>query len=113
MPALLERNVQREASALKRVVSAGLRRQLARQGTSRASLARELGTSRSAIDRVLDEENTSITLHTLVRAASTLGYRLELSMTPRIDKVEAVKAPARLKPLMKKLGAALDRRPAR
>lgn len=113
MTALLERTVQREASQLKHVVSSGLRTQLKRRGTSRSALARELGTSRSAIDRVLDEKNTSITLHTLVRAASTLGYRLELKMEPRIDKVERVEAPARLKPLMNKLGAVLDRMPAR
>lgn len=113
MTALRERTVQREASELKRIVSSGLRTQLKRRGTSRAALARELGTSRSAIDRVLDENNTSITLHTLVRAASTLGYRLELKMEPRIDKVEKVEAPARLKPLMKRLGAVLDRMPAR
>ena len=113
MPTLLERTVRREASELKQIVSSGLRTQIKQQGTSRAALARELGTSRSAIDRVLDENNTSITLHTLVRAASTLGYRLELKMEPRIEKVEVVKAPARLKPLMNRLGAALDRMPAR
>jgi hypothetical protein len=33
-------------------------------------------------------------------------------MEPRIDKVEEVKAPARLKPLMKRLGAVLDQMPA-
>lgn len=109
MPAILERTIQREASELKHIVSSGLRTQLKRRGTSRTALARELGTSRSAIDRVLDENNTSITLHTLVRAASTLGYRLELKMEPRIDKIEEVEAPARLKPLMKRLGMALDR----
>lgn len=113
MSALLERQVQREASALKHVLSAGLHTQLKRQGTSRAALARALGTSRSAIDRVLDKDNTSITLRTLVSAASTLGYRLELRMEPRIDQVEEVQAPARLKPLMRKLGEALDRMPAR
>lgn len=113
MPALLERTIRREASDLKNIVSSGLRTQLKRRGTSRAELAREMGTSRSAVDRMLDGKNTSITLHTLVRAASTLGYRLELRMEPRIDKVEEVKAPARLKPLLGKLGAALDKLPAR
>lgn len=113
LPAFLQRTAQREASELKRIVAAGLRARLKRRGTSRAALARELGTSRSAIDRVLDKDNTSITLHTLVRAATTLGYRLELKLEPRIEKVEPVKAPARLKPLMEKLGQALDRMPAR
>jgi len=113
MPALLERHTRLEASALKQTLSRGLNLQLKRRGTSRAALARELGTSRSAVERVLDKNNTSITLHTLVRAANVLGYRLELRMEPRIDKIEEVKAPVRLKPLMKKLGEALDRLPDR
>jgi transcriptional regulator with XRE-family HTH domain len=113
MPALLERHTRLEASALKQTLSRGLNIQLKRRGTSRAALARELGTSRSAVERVLDKNNTSITLHTLVRAANVLGYRLELRMEPRIDKIEEVKAPVRLKPLMKKLGEALDRLPDR
>jgi antitoxin HicB len=113
MTATLERTVQREASQLKQIVSSGLRGQLKRNGASRAALARAMGTSRSAVDRVLDEHNSSITLHTLVRAAATLGYRVEIKMEPRIDKIEEIKAPARLKPLMNKLGEVLDRMPAR
>lgn len=111
MSALLERTIRREASDLKHVVSSALRARLTRSGESRAALAREMGTSRSAVDRMLDEKNTSITLRMLVRAARALGYRLELKMETRIGKLERVKVPSRLKPLMKKLGAALERCP--
>jgi transcriptional regulator with XRE-family HTH domain len=113
MTAVFERNVQREASRLKQIVSTGLRGELKRNGTSRAALARAMRTSRSAVDRVLDERNSSITLHTLVRAAATLGYRVELKMETRIDKIEEIEAPAELRPLMDRLGEALDRRRAR
>jgi len=113
MTAVLEQTVQREASKLKHIVSTGLRGELKRHGTSRAALARAMRTSRSAVDRVLDERNSSITLHTLVRAAATLGYRVELKMETRIDKIEEVEAPARLKPLLRKFGKVLDQLPVR
>ncbi|MEE8585819.1 MAG: Fis family transcriptional regulator, partial [Acidobacteriota bacterium] len=37
-------------------------------------------TSRRALDRLLDPENTSITLHTLQRAAAAVGRRLHLEL---------------------------------
>ena len=45
-----------------------------------SALASRLKTSRAALNRVLDEENTSITLHTLSRTASALGCRLKLEV---------------------------------
>ncbi len=38
------------------------------------------GTSRAALNRVLDEDNTSITLTTLSRTAAALGCRLNLEI---------------------------------
>ena len=42
-------------------------------------LARELETSRTAICRILDPENTSITLNTIEKVAKYLGKRIILS----------------------------------
>ena len=42
-----------------------------------------------------------------------LGYKAQLTLEPRIDKIEAVPAPEKIKNQMLKLGAALDRLPAR
>jgi hypothetical protein len=67
------------------------------------------GRGRAAIRRVLDDRNTSITLHTIVRTAKTLGYRLRLTMEPTIEKVERVETPKAVEPLMRDLGRALDR----
>jgi antitoxin HicB len=39
-------------------------------------MARELRTSRSQLDRLLDPQNASVTLDTLSRAARALGKRL-------------------------------------
>ena len=113
MSATLERQSQKEAFAIKRLVSGHLKAQLIRRDTSRASLARELATSRSAVDRVLDPQNTSITLRTLIRAATKLGYKVQLTLQPRIDKIEAIPSPEKIKNQILKLGAALDRLSAR
>jgi len=45
---------------------------------SKTKLAEEMGTSRSALDRLLDPDNDSVTLDTLKRAAQATGKRLEL-----------------------------------
>ncbi len=101
----------REATTIKRTLSRGFKSRLKAQGGSVASLARELGTSRTAIQRVLDPANTSITLHTMVKAAHSLGYTVRLELEPRIHKVESVEAPKKLQPLLDQLDAAVDRLP--
>ncbi len=78
-----------------------------------ASLARDTGTSRTAIRRVLDAANTSLTLHTLVRTAHRLGLRVRLSLEPSIDRLEVVSPPPALTPLLATLATTLDRLPAR
>lgn len=103
----------REVTRIKRQISRTLRSRLKAKGTTVASLARDTGTSRTAIRRVLDDENTSITLHTLVRTAQSLGYTLRLTMEPTIEKVEPVEPPREVESLMRDLGDALDRLPAR
>jgi antitoxin HicB len=45
---------------------------------SKAGLAKRLGTSRPAVDRLLDPKNTSLTLATLGRATSALGLDFDL-----------------------------------
>jgi antitoxin HicB len=100
---------RREAVALKQVIAEKLGAEVRRGATSKAALAREMGTSRSAVDRVLDPTNTAITLRTLVRAADHLGYRVKLSLEPRIDRVEPVSIPRRLRPLLDQLGQAVDK----
>jgi antitoxin HicB len=47
-----------------------------------AGLAKAMETSRAAVDRLLDPDNTSVTLNTLSKAARVLDKRI------RIDLVE-------------------------
>ena len=109
----LDDSSTRDVVAIKRQISKNLRSRLKRQGVTVASLARDTGTSRTAIRRVLDGKNTSITLHTIVRTAKSLGFRLRLTMEPTIDKIETVPTPKGIEPLMRDLGQALDRLPQR
>ena len=48
------------------------------QDISKARMAERMGTSRSQLDRLLDPGNERVTLHTLKRAATAVGMRLEL-----------------------------------
>ena len=111
MPRSLIQQTERDAFSIKRVLSEKLNIQIKRREISKAALARKLGTSRSAVDRVLDPKNTSITLRTLVRVANNLGYKINLTMEPRIDKFERFPTPPTLEPLMRRLGSALDKLP--
>ncbi|MCL2309837.1 MAG: helix-turn-helix transcriptional regulator [Proteobacteria bacterium] len=67
-----------EALAIKKVVVALLQN----SGMTQGELAERLQTSRSQVRRLLDPENTSITLSTLQRAADVTGHRLKIGFTP-------------------------------
>jgi predicted XRE-type DNA-binding protein len=67
-----------EAIAIKRVVSYQITQFMEQKGLSKSAMARQMDTSRSALDRLLDPKNTAITLHTLERAAQAIGKRLHI-----------------------------------
>jgi DNA-binding Xre family transcriptional regulator len=69
-----------EAIAVKRVLAYQLERLMTEQNLNKTQLARRMGTSRSALERLLDPENPSVTLLTLERAARALGVRLKLEL---------------------------------
>jgi hypothetical protein len=45
-------------------------------------MAAEMRTSRAAINRILDPENTSVTLTTLSKVARSLGRKLKIDLVP-------------------------------
>ena len=78
-----------EARAIKKVVVALLEG----AGLSQVGLAQKMKTSRTQVRRLLDPENTSITLSTLQRAADVAGHRLVIGFEPvRAKKRRAVAA---------------------
>ncbi len=54
--------------------------QLRKNNLSKAEMARRMATSRSALDRLLDPENSSVTLQTLQSAAQALGGKLRIEL---------------------------------
>ena len=67
-----------EARAIKKVVVA----MLVKSSMTQVELAAQLHTSRTQIRRLLDPENTSITLSTLQRVADAVGHRLIVRFEP-------------------------------
>lgn len=70
-----------EARSQKRVVARQLERLMKDRGITKAALASRMRTSRSALDRLLDPENASVTLYTLTSAVRALGGRLDLRVS--------------------------------
>ena len=67
-------------TAIKRVLAWQIERAMRAEGLTKAEMARRMQTSRAQLDRLLDPENTSVTLHTMQRAAATVGRRLRLEL---------------------------------
>ena len=67
-----------EARAIKKVVVSLLQS----MNISQVELAAKLHTSRTQVQRLLDPDNTSITLGTLQRAADVAGHKLIIGFEP-------------------------------
>jgi antitoxin HicB len=65
-----------EAVAIKRVLAWQLEQAMQEQRKTKRSMAKQLHTSRSQLDRLLDPSNVSVTLDTITRAARALGKRV-------------------------------------
>jgi DNA-binding Xre family transcriptional regulator len=79
----LEEEGRREESeivALKRVLAWKIGQAMREQALSKTAMADRMETSRSQLDRLLDPENTSVTLHTIQRAAMCVGLKLRLEL---------------------------------
>jgi antitoxin HicB len=70
-----------EAVAIKRVLAWQLEQAMRKQHKTKQAMARQLRTSRSQLDRLLDPRNVSVTLDTIARAARALGKRLIIRVT--------------------------------
>jgi antitoxin HicB len=69
-----------ESVAIKRVLAWQFEQEMIRQQKTKRAMATELKTSRSQLDRLLDPQNTAVSLDTLTRAAHVLGKRLVLEI---------------------------------
>jgi len=69
-----------DTAALKRVVALQLIEGMRKQHLTKQALARRMHTSRTAVDRLLDASNGSVTLETLGKAAAAIGRRLTVAL---------------------------------
>ena len=79
----LEKNGELEgasAVAVKRVIAWKLAQAMKKQGLTKTELAERMKTSRSQVDRLLDENDPALTLDTLSRAATALGRRVRIEL---------------------------------
>ena len=83
-----EENLLVEANeiAIKRVIAWQLQQEIASKQMTKTSVAKAMGTSRAAVDRLLDPDNTSVTLNTLSKAARILGKRIEIELVEAQDR---------------------------
>ncbi len=69
-----------ETTAIKRVITWQMKETMKKKHISKIELTGRMHTSRSALDRLLDPENDSVTLSTLNKAAKALGKTLLIEM---------------------------------
>ena len=69
-----------QAKALKRALAEQLQDSMDSAKLSKAKMALLMATSRSQLDRVLDPDNVSVQLDTLMKAAAAVGKTVEIKI---------------------------------
>lgn len=69
-----------ELVAIKRIIVDELRALLKRESMTQTDLARKMNTSKAAINRLLDPNNPSLTLQTLIKATRSLGKNISINI---------------------------------
>jgi predicted XRE-type DNA-binding protein len=72
---------QTELLAIKKTLSLQLRQAMKRRSVSQSRLAKQMRTSRTVINRMLDPSDTGVTLATLTRASQVLGLRVDIRLS--------------------------------
>jgi len=66
--------------AIKEAVAWQVQQAMAKDNITKVEMARRMNTSRAALDRLLDPENSAVTLQTLSRAAHAIGRGLRIEL---------------------------------
>ena len=69
-----------EEQAIKQILAGQIKAAIEKDRLTKTAMAERMKTSRRALDRLLDPENTSVTLHTLQRVAVAVGRQLRLEL---------------------------------
>lgn len=73
--------VETSAEVLKQVLAWQISQYLEENNITKTVFAQKMKTSRSQLDRLLDPENTNISLKTLVGTAKAMGKHVEIRIT--------------------------------
>ena len=68
------------AVAVKRLIAWQIEQEMEKQKLTKTVMAKKMRTSRAALNRLLDESDTSLTLITLISAASALGKMITFKL---------------------------------
>ena len=68
--------------AVKRVIAWQIEQEMSAQKISKTAMAKKMRTSRASLNRLLDENDTSLALTALAGAAVALGRRIKLELAP-------------------------------
>lgn len=68
------------ATAVKRVIAWQIEQEMKARKLTKTALAQKMHTSRAAVNRLLDAEDTSLTLTTLAGAAAALGKKIKFEL---------------------------------
>jgi predicted XRE-type DNA-binding protein len=71
---------QTTAAALKKVLALQIEEGMKTQQLTKTAMAKRMHTSRAALNRLLDDSDTSLTLTTLASAASALGKSVKIEL---------------------------------
>lgn len=79
---LKEEGIYEEANdiAIKRVIAYQLEQEMKAQNITKTKMAKMMHTSRAVVNRLLNPDNSSLTLNTLEAATSALGKKLNISI---------------------------------
>ena len=68
------------AEAVKRILALQIIETMKSDQISKAEMARRMQTSRASLDRLLDPENSAVTLKTMHKAAKVLGKQIRMEL---------------------------------
>jgi predicted XRE-type DNA-binding protein len=69
-----------QAAAIKRALTSQLAQSMQEAQLTKAAMARRMRSTRAQVDRLLDPDNHSATLSTIVKAAQAVGKRVKISL---------------------------------
>jgi len=71
---------QVQLNALKKTLAHQIKTMMQEQGIRKTEMALRMRTSRSSLERLLNEKSYNVTIATISKAAAVLGKRIEISL---------------------------------